>query len=123
MKISPLISIGFILISLICLFACKKNSSLTSINTNELKNILNDPQTYLIDVRSTQEITGLLTKIKQAHHIPLDQLKNKIHEIPKDKNIYLICHSGNRSTAASKLLIQEKFDHVFNVSGGMSAWE
>jgi rhodanese-related sulfurtransferase len=43
-------------------------------------------------------------------------------EIPRDREVLLICRSGNRSGTAQRQLLQLGYEQVFNVSGGMNAW-
>ena len=54
--------------------------------------------------------------------IPLDQLAQRLVELPNDCPIAAICRSGNRSGVATELLRRAGFD-VYNVTGGMLRWE
>lgn len=71
----------------------------------------------LIDVRTAQEWEE--GHEKEAIHIPLDALEEKIGQLPK-KPIALICHSGARSAFACTLLCSAGFE-AYNVEGGMNA--
>jgi rhodanese-related sulfurtransferase len=53
----------------------------------------------------------------------LSQLGQRLNEIPVNRDILLICRSGNRSLQAAKILQQQSWERVMNVSGGMSSWE
>ncbi len=79
--------------------------------------------TLLIDVRQPDEYA-------QGHApgstlIPLDQLAQRLPELVgyKNKPVALICHSGNRSGKAQKLLQKAGFTATSNVQGGMVAWQ
>lgn len=45
-----------------------------------------------------------------------------MNEVPKDRPVYVICRSGNRSAQASAQLVKAGYRQVFNVDGGMNAW-
>lgn len=94
------------------------------VSVTELKNrVGTDTNLVVIDVRTLEEVTGPLTKIKQAVHIPLHELQARIKELEKykSKEIAVICRSGNRSRSAQKILIENGFN-AKNVPGGMNAY-
>ena len=51
-------------------------------------------------------------------NIPLDQLGARLDELPRDREIHVICHSGQRAYYATRILLQNGFT-AKNVSGGM----
>ncbi len=54
--------------------------------------------------------------------IPLDQLQDRLNELPRDKDIVVICHSGARSQQGAALLKQSGFTRVTFMTGGLQAW-
>lgn len=74
------------------------------------------PEGTLIDVRTLQEFTE--DAIPNAIHIPVDELRERLDEIPEDKPIYLYCGVGLRGYVALKILTQSGFKNVYNLSGG-----
>lgn len=74
------------------------------------------PEGTLIDVRTLQEFTE--GAIPNAIHIPIDELRERLDEIPEDKPIYLYCGVGLRGYVALKILTQSGFKNVYNLSGG-----
>ena len=74
------------------------------------------PEGTLIDVRTLQEFTE--GAIPNAIHIPVDELRERLDEIPEDKPIYLYCGVGLRGYIALKILTQSGFKNVYNLSGG-----
>ena len=74
----------------------------------------------LIDVRETWEFGR--NHARGARNIPLGQMMQHLKEIPQDRDVLLICQSGNRSSSAAKALIEAGYTRVFNVSGGTGAW-
>lgn len=77
-------------------------------------------EVFLLDVREESEYQN--AHIAGATLIPLGQLANKFNELPKDKPIIAICHSGQRSSQATQLLLANGFENVHNMQGGMVAW-
>lgn len=75
----------------------------------------------LVDVREAGEWTS--GHVPGAKHIPLGQLAAHYQNLPRDREIMLVCQSGARSGAATKMLRQQGFDKAINVQGGMLAWQ
>ncbi len=75
----------------------------------------------VLDVRQDWEYEEL--HLPGAKHIPLAALEDRLAEIPKDKPLFIYCHSGRRSAAAASLLAAEGYPDVTNILGGISAWE
>lgn len=78
------------------------------------------PDTVLIDVRQPEEWqTGV---IPGARKIALDQLRDHLSELDREKQYILVCRSGNRSQMAAELMVKAGFSRVANYQGGMLAW-
>ncbi|MDP4285573.1 MAG: FAD-dependent oxidoreductase [Bacteroidota bacterium] len=86
---------------------------------NEIENI--QAEDMLIDVRRKDEYDD--GKIANAINIPVDEIRNRLDEIPKDKNVYIYCEAGLRGYLAQRILRQNGFDNVFNLSGGYHTWK
>lgn len=77
----------------------------------------------LIDVRRPNEFEGgELGHIAGSELIVLDTLPMRIEELPKDETIVFICRSGNRSGQAAAFAQKNGFTNVYNMKGGMLAW-
>lgn len=74
----------------------------------------------LLDVREDFEFNN--GHIPGARWIRLDDLPNRLNELPKDKTIIAVCRSGNRSGLATELLRKQGFD-AHNMQGGILAWQ
>jgi NADPH-dependent 2,4-dienoyl-CoA reductase/sulfur reductase-like enzyme/rhodanese-related sulfurtransferase len=85
---------------------------------NEIDNI--QPEDVLIDVRRKDEYDA--GKIANAINIPVDEIRNRLDEIPKDKGIYIYCEAGLRGYLAQRILRQNGFENVLNLSGGYHTW-
>ena len=95
--------------------------SVTNIDCATLKKWLKNDEAVLIDVRELAEYQE--SKIDQAHLIPLGEIS--INSLPdfKNKKLVLHCRSGKRSlTAGAKLLEENPNLEIFNLEGGIIAW-
>jgi NADPH-dependent 2,4-dienoyl-CoA reductase/sulfur reductase-like enzyme/peroxiredoxin family protein/rhodanese-related sulfurtransferase/TusA-related sulfurtransferase len=77
----------------------------------------NPGEVTLLDVRTREETTGGRV-IPGSINIPLDELRDRLDEIPKDKPIYVYCGVGLRGYLALQILTQRGFADVKNLSGG-----
>lgn len=82
-----------------------------------------DSNLVILDVRTPQELVGEHGQIEGVINIPVQVLSQRINEMEehKDKNIAVICRSGNRSVFATKIM-KAKGYKVKNVLGGMKAY-
>jgi len=78
-----------------------------------------DNKDFIVDVRRAAEIAR--GAIPEALNIPVDKLREKVGELPKDKTINLSCAVGVRSYIASRILQQKGFN-VKSLSGGYSTY-
>ncbi len=72
---------------------------------------------YLIDVRP-KEIFSFRT-IDRAFNIPISNLRERIDDIPRNIKVVLFCDTGYTSYVASRILIQNGFDNVYSLTGGI----
>ena len=75
----------------------------------------------ILDVRTPEEWAE--GHVPNAILIPLDELENRLNELPKDREIVVICHTGNRSREGAVLLLKAGFTKVSTVIGGMNNWQ
>jgi NADPH-dependent 2,4-dienoyl-CoA reductase/sulfur reductase-like enzyme/rhodanese-related sulfurtransferase len=71
---------------------------------------------FLLDVREPVEL--VVEHVPGAVNIPLGQLRSRLGELPRDREILVICRSAQRAYGATRVLLQNGF-HARNVSGGM----
>ena len=98
-----------------------ENILLTRLNVfywNELDREIIDG--LLIDVRTPAEYEG--GKIGDAINIPVDDIRSRLDEIPRNKKILIYCEAGLRGYLAQRILKQNGFDEVLNLSGGYRLW-
>ncbi|MGL5030638.1 MAG: FAD-dependent oxidoreductase [Aeromonas sp.] len=80
-----------------------------------------NPHQQVVDVRNGPELDKL-GRIPGALHIPLDELRGRLHELPNDKELLISCQVGLRGHVACRLLSQHGFK-VKNLSGGFKTWQ
>ena len=95
-----------------------KSSEITVHKLNELRN--EDKNIQIIDVREDTERDH--ASIKGTIHIKLTEIANRHTELDKQKNIFVMCHTGTRSQAVVKWLKSQGYEHCVNVLGGIDAW-
>ena len=84
------------------------------INVNEIDRIV-DPT--IIDVREDYELEETGT-IKGAIHIPMNEVPNRLNEITKEREIYILCRLGVRSYNVAKYLNELGYEAI-NLDGGI----
>jgi glyoxylase-like metal-dependent hydrolase (beta-lactamase superfamily II) len=90
------------------------------ITTKELTPRLDsDPSLYMIDVRDPDEVAEW--QIPGVHNMPLSRLPSLIHEIPRDKELVLICAKGARALQGAEILAKIGIANRV-LEGGMAAW-
>ena len=78
-------------------------------------------QTALLDVREPEE--HALGSIEGAINIGVDELRKRLDEVPRGKKLVVFCRSGHRSYFASRILMQNGFNEVYNLSGGYMTYK
>jgi rhodanese-related sulfurtransferase len=75
---------------------------------------------FLLDVREQSEWNE--AHITGAVLVPLGQLSTRLSEIPADRDVLIICRSGNRSAQARDVLRAAGYPNATSINGGMNAW-
>jgi rhodanese-related sulfurtransferase len=76
---------------------------------------------FILDVRDQAEWDQ--GHIAKSTLIPLDELQNRLSELPKDRDIVVVCHSGVRSKEGMTILLQAGFSRTACMTGGLIAWQ
>ena len=113
-----------IFLAIFLLMCCAKTEFSDVITMEEFKSSVLANDTIVLDVRTEEEFYGPLGHIEGATLIPIDELTDRMSELSfvKDKTIYVVCRSGNRSGRGKDILNANNFTAV-NVNGGMLAWD
>ncbi len=86
-----------------------------------LNSYAKDKSLYVLDVRNPNEFSA--GKFPTAVNIPLPDLRKRLSEVPKDKEIFVHCQVGFRGHLAARILLQSGFSKVYNISGGFKSIE
>lgn len=108
----PVNMLGFVATNII-------EGTISTVQWHEIDKIVEDGE-FLIDVRTS--IERQLGFIKGSVHITLDELRDRLDEISKDKKIYVYCQVGLRGYIATRILMQNGFD-VKNLDGGLRIYK
>lgn len=74
----------------------------------------------LLDVREAWELE--IARLADAVHIPMGQVPDRLGELPRDRDIVVMCHAGGRSARVCQFLQQQGYSRVLNLAGGILGW-
>jgi rhodanese-related sulfurtransferase len=95
-------------------------SSMNQTRPEELQaRLQNGKRPFLLDVRQPEEFRE--GHIQGSALIPLGELRERLKELPRDRQIVCICRSGSRSGSATRMLASAGYQAA-NLQGGMLAW-
>jgi len=100
-----------------------KFSGVKEVDTTGAVQLMNHRDALVLDVREDKEIAA--GRIPNSKHIPLGQLGTRLQELAKykEKPVVVNCRSGARSASACRVLAKNGFGEVYNLKGGILAWE
>ncbi len=81
------------------------------------------PNFRIVDVREPDEYVGPLGHIRDAELVPLATVVAAAEGWDRTQPLLMVCRSGARSGRAASALVQMGFTHVYNLMGGMLAWD
>jgi rhodanese-related sulfurtransferase len=97
--------------------------SIRTIDVDEFEKLASDPSNVILDVRTPEEFAA--GHIANATNIDWqsDDFEQKVSALDKKKTYLVHCAAGGRSAKACKKLDRLSFANVYNLKGGMAAWE
>ncbi|MCH9798337.1 MAG: rhodanese-like domain-containing protein [Betaproteobacteria bacterium] len=115
--------IKFILAILLAFSISACSTDVPTVSPNQAAQLFSDQQAVIVDVREQAEWDE--QHIDGAIFIPLNQVENRMSELTqyKDSPIIVQCRSGRRSNIAGAKLIDAGFTKVYNLEGGILAWD
>jgi len=84
--------------------------------------VAHQSEVTLLDVRSAEEFNGPDGRVAGSLLIPLPELESRSGELPADRPLVVVCHSGSRSALATQQLLKAGRQRVANLHGGLSRW-
>ncbi len=97
-----------------------KNHPYIASNEEVNEKITANKDMIVLDVREETEYA--FSHVPTSKNIPLGELEARADELSKDKEVYIICRTGNRSDVAARQLTNLGFSKVYNVIPGMIQW-
>ncbi|MBA3455534.1 MAG: MBL fold metallo-hydrolase [Deltaproteobacteria bacterium] len=79
-------------------------------------------EVHVLDVRNPSELDGELGHLVDVQLLPLDELRARAAEVPRDKPVVVVCQTGTRSALGTMILAKAGFTRVANLAGGMLRW-
>jgi rhodanese-related sulfurtransferase len=94
-----------------------------AVSSQEAMALIKDVNPVILDVRTPREFKK--GHLKNAILIPVQQLQQSLNKIAiyKNRDILIYCATGNRSTVAAKMLIDNGFKRIFNLRYGIYEWK
>jgi rhodanese-related sulfurtransferase len=75
---------------------------------------------FVLDVRTVEEWNEY--HVPGSKLIPIDELGARLAEVPKDREVVVVCRSGNRSAKGRDLLLNAGYGQVTSLAGGLQTW-
>ncbi len=100
-----------------------KSCGVRQVGAGETLELIKRQKAVVVDVREDREYRA--GRIPNARHIPLGQVRFRLKELERyrDKPIVVSCRSGRRSASACLFLCKNGFSNVYNLKGGLIAWQ
>ncbi|MFN3664534.1 MAG: rhodanese-like domain-containing protein [Sediminibacterium sp.] len=76
----------------------------------------------IVDVRENEEVNELACDVPAILHIPLSEFEERFNEVPRNREVILVCRSGIRSLKATYYLMNHGYTNVMNMQHGMLRW-
>lgn len=76
----------------------------------------------LVDVRERAEVDQLAFDVADIAVMPLSEFEQRFAELPRDRELVLVCQSGPRSLKATYFLMYQGYTRVANLEGGIFKW-
>ena len=80
----------------------------------------NPDEVLLLDIREPHELE--VARLPNVLHIPMNDVPERAAELPRDKEIVIMCHHGRRSGRLCSYLMEQGFTNVVNLRGGIDAY-
>lgn len=80
-------------------------------------------EVHILDVRTAHETAEERARIRDAQLIPIDELRQRLDSVPRERPVMTICRSGKRSVLAFTILRDAGFTQVANIKGGLLQWQ
>lgn len=117
----------FVLVTVLTFVSCSEPAKdIRAVSPQEVYDaVYNKSNTslQLVDVRTAEEYG--VSHLKDAQNICVteEDFQEKVKTLDKDKPVYVYCKSGGRSAKAAVILAEMGFTKIYDIAGGITAWE
>lgn len=94
-----------------------------NIEAAQFKKLIDSGDGIILDVRTPEEVSNGYIKGASTINFYDEDFESKINFMQKDKPVYVYCRSGGRSSKAAELMQKNGFKKIYNLTGGITAWE
>jgi rhodanese-related sulfurtransferase len=102
----------------------EEERGMESVDKETLRNWLEQPDLFLMDVRSTFAWDHSIAKIKQAHRFAPDKLPRMLQDIPKNRKLVIYCEDGKTTCPwMAQKLERMGFVNLYVLEGGFQVWK
>lgn len=119
----------FLLLCLGSLVACGQSTapaaapSLTQVSPEEFRELMEDPEVVILDVRTPGETAGGIIDGAVELDFRDPSFPTKLAKLDKEKTYLVYCAVGGRSGGACEMMSEAGFPKVYNLAGGYTAWK
>jgi len=118
-QLAMVVFVAFIIYLIASAGGSGTNKLAREVNTDQAYQMYQQSGTFVVDVRTQEEWDEY--HVPNTTLIPLDQLPNRLSEVPKDKEILVVCRSGNRSQQGRDILLAAGYNAT-SMTGGLKDW-
>lgn len=112
-----------LIVHILFLSTCQSKAQQATITIDEFQKGIRQDEVQLLDVRTAEEFkSGHLMNALQADWNNSEEFQERVKSLSKNKPLYIYCLSGGRSSAAMNWFSQKGFHTVYNLQGGINAW-
>ncbi|MCZ8355176.1 MAG: rhodanese-like domain-containing protein [Cyclobacteriaceae bacterium] len=114
---------AIIILFLLTTYACSQAQSLKVVDVATFEKLTKDKNVFLLDVRTPNEYKNGHLKGATLIDFYQSDFKQKLAKLDKQKTILVYCKSGGRSNNTGTILKEMGFKDVYDLQGGITAWE
>ncbi|OXS54940.1 hypothetical protein B1A99_24470 [Cohnella sp. CIP 111063] len=119
-----LLGLNIVIVAIILVWSLKdmkEEKSLQLVDTLKLTAMIKSQENMVIIDLREPDLYGT-GRVPGSINIPFEQIENRFQELPKNKKIVFVCHTGRMGTESGNLLLSNDYSQVFNLEGGMAKW-
>ncbi|MFS0577302.1 rhodanese-like domain-containing protein [Sporosarcina sp. 179-K 3D1 HS] len=85
-----------------------------------MKKINSKEDMVIVDLREPELFSQ--SRVPGSINIPFEEIPSRYTELPNDKNVVFVCHTGRMGMESGNLLLENGYKQVYNLDGGIAKW-